>query len=296
MNMRYYGTRAAAATHALFASWGWDDARLAAEGLLVVAQDSFNHYRREQFAGATLVVDGGVCEVGDDGLGLYLELVNLADGERAATFLTRPVLMDRRTRTPRAMPGALLERARSAIVDVPPHGQPRSIDLTPPRVDVRYEAVKDRVRHAFSPMLGRQAVRVPESECDEFGFLNLTCAQDIMFSAFAVMARAAGMRMGPPIEKGPDGRRIGWAMLENRQFLVATPRANAPIVTLHAPTRIGAKTQQMRRWTFDTDSGALLSVIDAVSLAFDLDARKATEIPAYMREDLEAMMLDDSTC
>jgi hypothetical protein len=117
-----------------------------------------------------------------------------------------------------------------------------------------------------------------------------------MFSAFAAMARAAGMRMGPPIEKGPDGRRIGWAMLENRQFLVATPRANAPIVTLHAPTRIGAKTQQMRRWTFDTDSGALLSVIDAVSLAFDLDARKATEIPAYMREDLEAMMLDDSTC
>jgi hypothetical protein len=67
-------------------------------------------------------------------------------------------------------------------------------------------------------------------------------------------------------------------------------------VTLHAPTRIGAKTQQMRRWTFDTESGALLSVIDAVSLAFDLDARKATEIPAYMREDLEAMMLDDSTC
>jgi hypothetical protein len=204
--------------------------------------------------------------------------------------------MDRRTRTLVAMPGALLERARGAIVDVPPHGRPRSIDLTPPRVDVRYEAVKGRLRHAFSPMLGRQEVRVPESECDEFGFLNLTCAQDIMFSAFAAMARAAGMRMGPPIEKGPDGRRIGWAMLENRQFLVATPRANAPIVTLHAPTRIGAKTQQMRRWTFDTDSGALLSVIDAVSLAFDLDARKATEIPAYMREDLEAMMLDDSTC
>jgi len=60
MNMRHYGTRAAAATDALFASWGWDAARLAAEGLLVVAQDSFNHYRREQFAGATLAVDGGL--------------------------------------------------------------------------------------------------------------------------------------------------------------------------------------------------------------------------------------------
>lgn len=294
MNMRYYGTRAAAATHALFASWGWDDARLGEEGLLVVAQDSFNHYLREQFDGATLAVDGGVCEVGEDGLGLYLELVNLADGERAATFLTRPVLMDRRTRTPLAMPRALLDRAGGAVVDVPPHGRPRSIDLTPPRVDVRYDSVKGRLRHAFSPLLGHREVRVPASECDEFGFLKLTCAQDIMFSAFAAMARTAGMRMGPPIEKGPDGRRIGWAMLENRQFLVSTPRANDPIATLHAPIRIGAKTQQMRRWTFDTDSGALLSVIDAVSLAFDLDARKATEIPATMREELEAMMPDES--
>lgn len=291
MNMRYYGTRAAAATRALFASWGWDEARLADEELILVAQDSFNHYLKEQFAGATLAVDGGVRAVREDGLSLFLELVNLANGERAATFIEQPVLMDRRTRTPRAMPRTLLDRAERAIVAVPPYGMPRSIDLAPPRTDARYEDVKGRLGNAFSPFRTRGEVRIPEAECDAFGFLNLTSAQDIMFSAFAAMARAAGTRMGPPIEKGPDGRRIGWAMLENRQFLVATPRANDPIATFFAPIKIGAKTQQMRRWTFNTETGALLAVIDAVSLALDLDARKATEIPPHMRKELEAALL-----
>lgn len=291
MNMRHYASRAAAATRALFASWGWDAARLAADGLVLVLQDSFNHYLREQFAGATIAVDGGVCEVRDDGLSLYLELVNLASGERAATFLARPALMERRTRTPVPMPREILERASDdALVDVPPHGLPRSIELAPPRVDLRYEAMRDRFRSPLSSFPGRSEVRVPASACDELGFLELDCAQDIMFAAFAVMARSAGLRAGPPIHEAPDGRRIGWAVLENRQLLVATPRANDPIVTLHAPVRIGAKTQHMRRWTFDTRSGSLLAVIDSVLLAFDLDARKATEIPPYLREELEALV------
>lgn len=292
MNMRHYGTRVAAATQALFASWGWDEARLAAEGSIVVARDSFNHYSKEQFAGATLAVEGGVCDVREDGLRLYLELVNLANGERAATFITEPVLMERRTRATRATPRALLDRASSAIVEVPPHGRPRSIDLAPPRVDVSYDDLKDRLGNPFMPLRLRGETRVPREDCDEFGFLDLCFAQDIMFSTFAALARASGVRAGPPIETEPDGRRIGWAMLENRQFLVATPRAGDPIETLHAPVKLGAKTQQMRRWTFNTETGALLAVIDAVSLALDLDARKATEIPPRMREALEASLAE----
>ncbi len=294
MNMRYYGTRAAAATQALFASWGWDEARLAKEGLVLVAADCFNHYLKEQFDGATLIVDGGVCDVRADGLSLYLELVNVANGDKAATFITRPVLMDRKTRTAQHYPKALLDKAEGAIVDVPPYGMPRSLDLSPPRTDAGYGDIKSRLGPISHPMFSsRGEIRVPAEECDEQGFLNLTCAQDIMFSAFAAAARAAGMRMGPPIEAGPDGRRIGWAMLENRQFLVQTPRAGDPITTLSAPTKLGAKTQHMRRWTFNTDTGALLSVIDGVSLALDLDARRAIEIPPHMRAELEASLLDE---
>lgn len=293
MNMRYYGTRAAAAAQALFARWGWDAARLAKDGLVLVAQDCFNHYLKEQFDGATLVVDGGVCDVRADGLSLYLELVNDATGDKAATFITRPMLYDRATRTLQHFPKALLDSAEQAIVDVPPYGMPRSLDLAPPRTDARYEELKRRLGGGMHPFSSRGEIRVPKEECDEFGFLNLSAAQDIMFAAFAAAARAAGMKMGPPIEAGPDGRRIGWAMLENRQFLVATPKAGDPVMTLSAPTKLGSKTQHMRRWTFNTDTGALLSVIDGVSLALDLDARRATEIPAHMRAELEAQLLDE---
>jgi hypothetical protein len=51
----------------------------------------------------------------------------------------------------------------------------------------------------------------------------------------------------------------------------------------------------MRRWTFNTDTGALLAVIDAVSLALDLDTRKATEIPLRFRKELEAVKLGELT-
>lgn len=293
MNMRYYGTRAASATEALFARWGWDQKRLDEEGLILVAQDSFNHYLREQFAGATIHVDGGVCDVRADGLSVYLELVNPKTGDRAATFITRPVLYDRKTRTPKHFPKALLDQAEASMVDVPPYGMPRSIDLTPPRIDARYEDVKRRLSDTPHPFSGRGEIRVPAEECDQYGYLNLTCAQDIMFAVFAAAARKAGMKMGPPIEAGPDGRRIGWAMLENRQYLVKTPRSGDPITTLSAPIKLGAKTQQMRRWTFNTQTGELLGVIDGVSLALDLDARKAIDIPAYMRRELEAQLMDE---
>lgn len=290
MNMRYYGARAHAATLALFARLGLDPGQMAAGGLALVAQDCFNHYLKEQFAGATLIVDGGVCDVRADGLSLYLELVNQATGDRAATFITKPKLYVRETRAPAPMPRALLDAAEKLIVDVPPHGMPRSIDLAAPRTDARYADVERRIGSTSFPF-GRGDIDVPADECDAFGFLDLTSAQDIMFSAFAARARAAGMRMGPPIEAGPDGRRIGWAMLENRQYLVATPRVGDHVTTLSAPVKLGAKTQQMRRWTFNTETGDLLAVIDGVSLALDLDARRATDIPDYMRQELESQLM-----
>lgn len=288
MNMRYYGTRAAAAARALMGKLGLGD--IEADGLTLIAQDSFNHYLKEQFSGATLVVDGGVSDVRADGLSVYLELINPANGDRAATFIMQPALYRREDRAPVALPKAVIEAANSARVEIPAHGKPRSLDLATPRTDARLSAL-DRAlgKHNF-PFGPRGDARIPEEECDEYGFLNLTCAQDIMFSMFAAHARAAGMRQGPPIERRPDGLRMGWAMLENRQYLVATPRANDRIKTLSAPVALGKKTQQMRRWSFNADTGALLSVIDGVSIGLDLDARKAIDIPDDMRAELEAQM------
>lgn len=292
MNMRYYGTRAAAAAQALFAQWGAGADELARRGLTLVALDSFNHYVKEQFDGATLFAQGGVCDVRADGLSLYLEIINAGNGERAATFILKPVVMERATRKIAPIPSEWLTRAEDAIVDVPPHGLPRSLDLAAPRLDARFDVIEKRLGGRSMPF-GPAEATIPAEECDEFGFLNLSCAQDIMFSAFMAMARAAGRMQGPPIEAGPDGRRIGWAMLENRQYLVAVPKVGDRVRTLSAPMKVERKTQQMRRWTFNVETGALLSVIDGVSLALDLDARRAIEIPPAMRAELESQFLPE---
>jgi acyl-CoA thioester hydrolase len=288
MSMLYYGTRAAKGAKALLAGLGVaPDERVA-----VVAQDCFNHYLKEQFAGARLAVKGGVSDVWEDGLSLYLELINVANGERAATFILKPQLIERATRAPLPFNADALKRAAQSLVDVPAHGLPRSLDLSPPRLDVSYAEIERRfgANNLFGGGPRVEDVRVPAEACDAFGWQDLDCAQDIMFVAFHAMAARQGRMMGPPIAAGPDGRRIGWAMLENRQVLVAAPRAGDPIRVLSAPVKLARKTQQMRRWTFNTETGALLAVIDGVSLALDLDARRATDIPDYMRGDLEAQL------
>ena len=93
MNVRYYAERAQRANQALLAELGLDAG--APNGPRLTQPDTYTRYQREQFAGATLAVRGGVLEADADGVRCYLELANPAKGEIAATFLITSALADR---------------------------------------------------------------------------------------------------------------------------------------------------------------------------------------------------------
>lgn len=145
MNMRYYSVRAAAATEALLSRWGFSAEQLKAEGLVLTYKDVFNHYVAEQFAGATLVVDGGVTEAGPDGITFYQEITNPKTGARAATFIIKPVLQTRIDRQDTPLPKELLSRAQEALIDLPAHAAPRTLSLAPPKADWNFKELAHKL-------------------------------------------------------------------------------------------------------------------------------------------------------
>lgn len=299
MNMRYYSVRAAAATEALLASWGFGAEALKAQGLVLTYKDVFNHYMAEQFAGATLVVDGGVAEAGPDGITFYQEITNPKTGARAATFILKPVMQTRLDRQDAPLPKELVARAKEALIDLPAHAAPRTLSLATPNGGINFKELSHKLAGRGEwPNHMRVDVAIPADVCDDTGHMVLSGAQDIMMMSFQAMSKQfsgdADFRKRMPAFPVIDGKRIAWAMLENRQYLFSTPRVGDKIRMLSAPLRLGAKTQEMRRWTFNATTGALFAVIDGVSLAFDLEARRSLEIPPQLRREMEAQMLHDA--
>jgi acyl-CoA thioester hydrolase len=89
MNVRFYSSRAQEANQALMASFGLDAGELAARGAKLVQSDTYCRYHREQFAGSTLAVKGGVLSAAPDALSLYFELDNGRSGHPRAAADSR---------------------------------------------------------------------------------------------------------------------------------------------------------------------------------------------------------------
>jgi acyl-CoA thioester hydrolase len=280
MNVRFFSKRARMGAFALLARTGWDRAALQSHGLMVSLQDSFNHFFKEQREGAPLVVQGGFVDPGVAPR-VYLEIVNDETGDRAAAFIVRLQLLRVATRTA----AADVTPARSLFVELPDHAAPRSLSLDPPRLDVRLSEL-DRLSAGWPQPYGPSEGRVSPGVCDEAGFMKMFSAQDISFVAIEAASRDRGH-----LQDGGGNLRFGWAVLESRQVLVATPRAGDRIRSISAQMRVERKVRQDRRWAFNADTGQLLAITDSVALAFDPALRRSIEIPEGARRELEAQRL-----
>ena len=88
--------------------------------------------------------------------------------------------------------------------------------------------------------------------------------------------------------RGDDGHRLGWASLETRMVRAGQARAGDTLASIGAEVGMHPKVRHSRRWLFNLTSGQLVSLNDNVSIALDLDARKAIDIPPSIRRQIEA--------
>jgi acyl-CoA thioester hydrolase len=287
MNVRFYMERAQRANRLLLAELGVGADEGEAPGVRATQADTYVRYQREQFQGQLLSVNGGVLEATPTGLRAFYELANPARGEIAATFIIVTALTDRATGGPAPLPAETLKAAEAARIELPDHGRPRTIDLAPPRLDLTYDAVAARISEEGSdPWSRRMKWPVPAEACDEHG--NLVDTGMLMFGGFRQPSAEEMRRHGPMTFTGDDGHRLGWASLETRMVRVSQARAGDMLSSISAEVGLHAKVRHSRRWLFNLTSGQLVSLNDNVSIALDLDARRAIDIPPSIRRQIEA--------
>lgn len=276
MNVRYYHERASEASDRLASELGLSRAvRDDLDAVLEVRKTFTRHYR-EQLEGAPLVVMGGVLELHSDGLRAYHELRNTERDELAATFVHDLELCKRRTRARLPLPEMLAKRTGDARVAWPEHGRPRTLDLD-----------RDSAPLALSTAMERDlAMRLERvlrpKECDADGFFPTSRYIELVWGGEPFAGRA-----GLPLFELPGGGKFGWATLESRSHLLALPRAGTRIQSFGAEVALAPKTSCRHHWVFDVERGDLLCIHSIVNLAFDIAARRAIEIPAPIRAEIE---------
>jgi acyl-CoA thioester hydrolase len=278
MNVRFYLAKALHATQVLAARHGLSPDACSELGVVLELRDVFTRHYREQLAGERLAVKSGVLDVRVGGLRFYHELVNPRRQELAASFVHELELRDRDTRVASSLPEMLAQSTGRALVEWPPHGQPRTLDLdsAPPELELGLASER---RLAM-----RRARVVLPDECDSDGYFIASHYQDLIWGGEAV----EGQGRDSWLHDLEDGGKLGWATLESRGILAEMPRAGTRIQSFGAEVALAAKTSFRHQWVYDLDREALLCTSSVLNLAFDIGARRAIEIPVAVREGLEA--------
>jgi acyl-CoA thioesterase FadM len=280
MNVRFYGLHARAGADALLESIGASGAsgtarEGAASGTMCLLRDTYVRHHREQRQGAQLQVRGGVVDASPATIRLYEELVNAATGELAASFVLEFQLVDRSTRTQVPFAAAAVDAALAATVEIPEHGQPRSVSLdedvfatAPTLAEVSERDLAHRLERTIRP-----------DECGDDGYVPELALAELIWGGEPVPGREFR-----PLEPLPGGGQMGFATMETRGTWARSPRAGDRVQSCSALVDIGAKTMLTRNWLFDVGREEAVGVFTVVNVAFDTGARRAIVIPDELRD------------
>jgi acyl-CoA thioesterase FadM len=290
MNVRYYLGRVDRANELLLSKLGIQATQT---DTAVRNVDTYSRFHREQFAGASLQVVGGILDMNSSFVRCYFEIRNPAKDQVAATFITESRLVN--LLNDEVLPLAN-EAERTAGVNVgvneqfgvilPEHGRPRSLSLDPPRLDVQLAELESRIgdEPTSGMMGGRREATIMDEDCDEHGRLREDV--DLMFVMHKSQQQEGeqAKSFGPPVMKTNEGHRFSWAMIETRALVFGRPSAGDQLVSIGADVAYGERWRQSRRWAFVQQSGRLIGINDTVGIALDLDERRSIAIPNSIRE------------
>lgn len=276
LSVPFYEARALSASQALLSDAGLDPSALRGQGVELTLVDAFSRNLREQFLGASLAVRGGVLQVESEQVRLYQEIVNTDSEEVAAVYVQTFELQSTAGRETSPFAADVRKQLSNGRIDWPPHGQPRSLDLSRPLFPLHLAEAKHRSLAARPPRT------IEPDECNAQGYLEPARFQHLPYS-------------GPGSEdptlqwvfETSDGIRVGLADLETRNVLLSLPRVGDRIQVFSAEVAIARKTIQRNHWVFDLNTEAPLSAGSVVMACLDLDARRALEIAGPLREMFE---------
>ncbi len=280
MNVQFYLDKAAQGATALALETGVGPAAAREAGATLIAREHHVRFLREQRPGAPFFLRGGIVRADEDRLTIYQEMVETLSDTPAATFLIEAAWVDAATRATRSLPPALAAAAQTPV-EVPGHGQPRGLELTPPRPAPELAAAD------AAGMLRTWQGVVSREQCDADGFLTDRHFMGIVSDS---IPNLLAMTNGSDRSKSDD---VGGAALEYRFVYRTHPRAGDVLTLRSGLKQVGSKTYTWCHWLFDLETGTAVATAEAVAITLDLKARRAIPIPDAMRADLEARVIPD---
>ncbi|MEZ5994905.1 MAG: thioesterase family protein [Hyphomonadaceae bacterium] len=281
LNVRFHIERAFVGLAHMARALELPHAFTAAAGSTLLAQEAHIRFLKEARPGAPLVMHGGVAALGDNDARLCLDMRH-ADGAAATCFTFKVAHAE--TRDLRAFPWSARTRAAAACLncEIPPHGQPRSLDLskTPGQISRQRALAIGAVR------IGGAMVQ-PE-QCDAFGRMRgehlFGRVSDSVPNLLAQWRQEAA---------SAAGAQAAGAVVEARLVFRRWPRAGDLIEVFSGVAEVGEKTQRLVHWLVDPESGAAWASLEVVALTFDVATRKtirpSDEMRAQMRQRVIAI-------
>lgn len=286
MNVRFYAQRAQEGLVGVAIALGIPEAFRARTNATLIPVDQHIRFVREARPGAPLHMAAGVVGIGENTAQVYQELRHL-DGSVAATISTVIMHADPASGRAFAWSKRVRERVGDVMCTVPPHGRPRSIDVTRLPGDAN-TTIADALGVS---VVGRGAFL--DSETDVFGRVRPEAAFGRISDSAPNLLQA--WRHTAAEEAGAGAAHAGAAVVEYRIVYRRWPRAGDGYVMRSAVTETHDKTMRIVHWGLDPVSGQAWFSAEVVALTFDLVTRKAIQPGPRARAALEAMRIDAMT-
>lgn len=278
MNVRFYGIHALAGTRELIARLGMFTQADATAGSQVRFTDLYTRHYLEQLEGSPLEVWGGVLSDDESAVQMYFELRNPEREVLGATFVFKVELQDMETNTHIFLSSEVRRAAEEARIEWPKHGKPRSVDLDSAPQVLSMADVQGKKLEA------REIRVIEEKNCDSSGLYNINSFQDLVWGSEGISED------NDWLSTLKNGDRMGWATMESRCTLYQLPRAGTRIQSFRATVEVNQKAQHERFWVFNIDDGTLLCSASFVDVAFNINTRRAIEVPDAQRKKLKEFL------
>jgi acyl-CoA thioester hydrolase len=243
-------------------------------------------FMREARAGAPLFSRGGIVSLTETEITFYTEIVHTFSGEIGATFITTLAHIDAKTGKTFPFPARVASLSDKHKVEIPAHGQPRSISLDG---DLASGTIETAVATGFR-FLGQAGVR--NDEVDLFDRLYpegmIGRVSNAMPNFLAKWREDATAEM---TQIDGVARTAGAAVLEYRLDYLAWPSMGDMTLVYSGLTVVSEKSITLRHWLLNPLSGEPWCVCEALAVTLDLQARKIIANPPRAKAALEAMVI-----
>ncbi len=279
MNVQFYSEKATSALAALSIQLGHGRDEIARTGARLVAEDHHIRFLREQRPGSPIFIRGGVVDADPNRLTCYFEMVNTVSGDVAATFLAHASLRSDTDRAQVPISEAMIAKTEAVKVDVPGHGSPRGLELTPPR------SAPNLADAEAMGLLTTFQGEILRDWCVTGDFLATRRYMGIVSDSIPnLLAQTRGD------DRSKDST-TGGAALEYRFVYRDAPKVGDVLTLRSGLKEVTDKTYTWAHWLFDLETGECVATAEAVAIALDLVARKAIPIPPDMKAGLETFVV-----